>query len=58
MTTELDQPADTASVTFTVLALEPVRNRGRLVALASIAIDVCGIEIVAEGIQVLRSVDG
>ena len=49
---------ETVPVRFTVQGVEPVRAAGRLIALAIVALDVAGVELVLQGVQVVRGVDG
>lgn len=48
---------DTSSVRFEVRSIEWA-NSGRLVALATVAIDIEGVELVLQGIQIMREPDG
>lgn len=49
---------DTSSVGFEVRSIEPVHGAGRLVALAVVAVDIDGVELVLQGVQVMREPDG
>lgn len=44
----------TATVTFVVTALERICGAGRLVALASVEIDLEGVVVLVQGVQVIR----
>jgi stage V sporulation protein G len=44
----------TATVTFVVTGLERVSGAGRLVALAAVEIDLEGVVVVVQGVQVIR----
>jgi hypothetical protein len=46
--------ASTATVTFVVTAVERIRGAGRLVALAAVEIDLEGVVVLVQGIQVIR----
>lgn len=48
----------TIPVRFEVLGVEPVRGAGRLVGLAVVLLDVGGVEVTLQGVQVLRDVLG
>lgn len=50
--------ADLVPVAFTVQGVERVRRRGRLLALATVAFDVAGLELVLQGIRIMRDVEG
>ena len=47
-------PTDTVAVEYRVLGVEPVRGAGRLEALAAIELDVAGVVIVLQGVQLRR----
>jgi len=49
---------DTASASFEVLGVEPVRGAGRLVGLAIVRVELEGVELVLQGVQVLRTPAG
>lgn len=49
--------AETVPVRFEVLGVERV-DRGRLVALANVLVDVAGVELTLQGVQVVREADG
>ena len=51
-------PTDTVAVDYRVLGVEPVRGAGRLEALAAIELDVAGVVIVLQGVQLRRRADG
>ena len=44
----------TATVTFVVTALERISGAGRLVALATVEIDLEGVVVVVQGVQLIR----
>jgi stage V sporulation protein G len=46
--------ASTATVTFVVTGLQRVVGAGRLVALASVEIDLEGVVVLVQGVQVIR----
>jgi hypothetical protein len=46
--------ASTATVTFVVTALERISGAGRLVALATVEIDLEGVVVLVQGVQVIR----
>ncbi len=46
------------AVTITVLGVERVRDKGQLIGLAIVELDVAGVVITLQGVQVLRSPDG
>lgn len=47
---------DTVSVQFEVLAIERV-NRGRLIALSAVEIEIAGITLTLQGVQIVRRAD-
>jgi hypothetical protein len=49
---------DTATVTFTVIGLERLRDRGRLLAFANVELVIEGVELKLQGIGVVRERDG
>lgn len=49
---------DTVAVTFTVQTVEPVRNRGSLIGLATVELDVAGAVFTLQGVQITRTADG
>jgi hypothetical protein len=49
---------ETTSVTYAVDGTERVAGSGRLIALANVRIEVAGIEIMLQGLQVVRGGDG
>lgn len=49
---------DTSAVRFEVRGIERVHGAGRLVALAIVAVDIEGVELVLQGVQVMREPDG
>jgi hypothetical protein len=49
---------DTVPVTFTVTDLRRLHSAGSLLALATVAIDANGVEILLSGVQVLRLPNG
>lgn len=49
-----DGAAGTVPVAFAVRGLETVRGAGRLVALAIVTIEVAGVELLLQGVQVVR----
>ena len=54
----LSSMSETVPVTFSISHVEPVRGCGRLVALAIVAMEVCGVELVLQGVQVVRDKNG
>jgi stage V sporulation protein G len=50
--------AATTIVSFTVLGIEPVRGAGRLIALASVEIELDGVILIMQGVRVVRMGDG
>ena len=50
--------SDTVSVSFVVVSVTRLHSAGNLLALASIAIDLDGIELTMSGIQVVRTPAG
>ena len=46
------------TVTMTVLGVEQVRNRGPLIGLAIVELDIAGVIITLQGVQLLRLPDG
>jgi hypothetical protein len=50
--------AETVPVTFTLDGIERVQGAGRMVALAIVTLEVAGVEITLQGVQVRRRVDG
>ncbi len=48
----------TQAVEFTVMSLERVRDRGNLVGLAIVEVDVAGVVMTLQGVQVVRMPDG
>jgi hypothetical protein len=50
--------AETIGVGYRVISIERVHNAGRLLALATVELDVAGCVIVLQGCQVPRRVDG
>ncbi len=51
-------PAETVGVAYTVLGVEPARDRGVLIGLAVVEMDIAGVVIVLQGVRVLRRADG
>lgn len=51
-------PDDTATVRFTVRGVEPVRDRGALVGLAIVDVELAGVALTLQGVQVVRGVRG
>lgn len=49
---------DTTPVRFTVIGLELVTDAGRLVALAIIEIEIAGVSLTLQGVQVRRNAAG
>jgi hypothetical protein len=47
-----------APVTARVIGVERVRGHGRLIGLAVVALDVCGVALTLQGVQLLRRADG
>lgn len=45
---------DTIPVEFRVLAMLPVTGRGRLLYLADVTLEIAGVELVLQGVQVVR----
>lgn len=50
--------AETVPVTYTLRGVERVRGAGRLVALAVVELDVMGVAITLQGVQVVRTAAG
>ena len=50
--------AERMTVTMTVIGVEQVRGRGPLIGLAMVELDIAGVVITLQGVQVLRSPDG
>ncbi len=50
--------AETTSVSFTVVGLERLRDRGRLLAFANVEVEVDGVVVKLQGIGVVRRRDG
>jgi len=50
--------ADSVPVQFTVIGVELVRGAGRLIGLAVVELDVAGVVLTLQGVQVLRRPDG
>jgi hypothetical protein len=50
--------AATTMVTFTVLEVLPVRGAGRLIALASVELELDGVILVMQGVRVVRMGNG
>ncbi|MBI0432986.1 hypothetical protein [Roseomonas sp. KE0001] len=50
--------SETVSVGYEVLGVEPVLGAGRLVALAVVAVEVAGLVVTLQGVQVNRAADG
>lgn len=49
---------ETTPVTFVVLGVEPVRGAGRLIGLANVAVELSGVELTLQGVQLVRRSDG
>ncbi len=49
---------DTVPVRFEVRQVEPVHGCGKLVGLAVVAMDVAGVEVVLQGVQLVRDGSG
>ncbi len=49
---------ETEPVTFQVTGIEAVHGAGRLLHLAIVRLDLAGVEIVVQGVQVIRRPDG
>jgi len=54
---DVDAMTDTSTVRFEVRGIERVHG-GRVVALAIIAIDIEGVELVLQGVQIMREPNG
>lgn len=50
--------AETEPVTFNVQLIEPASGAGRLVALAIVAMEIAGVEVVLQGVQIIRGPNG
>jgi len=50
--------SDTIPVEFTVRQIEAVHGRGALVALATVDVSVCGVDITLQGVQVVQAPSG
>lgn len=53
-----DDAREAVAVEYTVLQVEPVYGAGRLVAVALVELDIGGVGIVWQGVQVVRRPDG
>ncbi len=51
-------PSDTVPVEFTVRQIEAVHGRGALVALATVDVSVCGVDITLQGVQIVQAPSG
>jgi len=51
-------PSDTIPVEFTVRQIEAVHGRGALVALATVDVSVCGVDITLQGVQIVQAPSG
>lgn len=49
---------ETVPVRFTVLGVEPVRGTGRLVGLAVVDVDLAGVVLTLQGVQLVRDPAG
>lgn len=49
---------ETVPVTYTVIGVERVHGTGKLVGLAIVEIDVAGVIVTLQGVQVVREPDG
>jgi stage V sporulation protein G len=54
----VDDMNDTVPVSFVVEGVEPARDRGRLVGLAIVAVEVGGAWLQLQGVQVIRDAAG
>ncbi len=50
--------SDTIPVEFTVRQIEAVHGRGALMALATVDVSVCGVDITLQGVQVVQAPSG
>ena len=50
--------ADTCPVAVTVIGVEPVRGAGRLIGLAVVELDVCGVVFTLQGVAITRGPAG
>jgi hypothetical protein len=50
--------SDTVPVEYRVIGTEPVHGRGRLERLAVVEVEIAGIVIVLQGVQVMRNATG
>jgi len=48
-------PSDTIPVEFTVRQIEAVHGRGALVALATVDVSVCGVDMTLQGVQIVHA---
>jgi hypothetical protein len=53
-----DSEMEMMAVEYTVLGLAPVRDAGRLIALANVEIAIGGVAIVLQGVQLIRDAAG
>lgn len=58
MSTTPTPDADTVPVRFEVKAVERVLDRGALVGLAIVDIDIAGVELTLQGVQIVREAGG
>ena len=49
---------ETQPVTFTVQSIDPVQGAGRLMAFATVIMEIAGVEMLMQGVQVLREANG
>ena len=49
---------DTMAVEFTVTGVEMLRGSGRLIALANVDLDVAGVVLALQGVQIMRDAAG
>lgn len=49
---------ETATVSFQVIGVEIVRGRGRLLGFAAVVLEIGGVEIRLQGVQIVRADDG
>jgi len=54
----LSNQSDTIPVEFIVRQIEAVHDRGTLVALATVDVSVCGVDITLQGVQVVQAPSG
>ncbi len=56
--TEIVDDVERVTVTITVVGVEQVHGKGSLIGLAIVELDIAGVVLTLQGVQVLRSPDG